>query len=392
MSPDHLPKDTLNKIHTEIFEHIKISGVYDDVRVNLINPIWSDPKFKDVIAKFESECERFCDDVDLNLNRNSLREKLINKIDNYSTTGRLLKAHIERLLKERNDEIRSRYYEHANEFLKKFLPEFKKTEEPALETTQEITPEPIKQEPNVTQDVKSESKEHTKRQDQPVGSDEYQDVEMDVDMDIDSTPDELSGGWQDDDEDIERPVYSPIEAIKEEINQDGEVELKDKEKEEPSEEGQNGQHIEEGEKAKPEQEEQIDVRQVKMELKEVTETTQEELQIPLPPEDDYRPNTDDDKSSPDDDDELNADDDIDKLTFSPVSSVNTDDLNDFDNSIKLSDDEATIVGKPKNSKVPIQVIQGSINDLQTSKPSGGKRVTRTRKSNPRYDNKDFKLL
>lgn len=124
----------------------------------------------------------------------------------------------------------------------------------------------------------------------------------------------------------------------------------------------------------------------------------------------------------------NSINDLDVLTFSTVSSVATIDLSDFENSIKLSDDEASIVGKPKNSKVPIKEIQGQINDLQTTTTTNtsaaneaatqmqndtvpneagvldtntesdgacsegtttGRRVSRTRKQNSRYNNEHF---
>lgn len=111
------------------------------------------------------------------------------------------------------------------------------------------------------------------------------------------------------------------------------------------------------------------------------------------------------------------DDELEKLSFSSVSTVHTADLSDFDNSIKLSDDEANIVGRPKNSKVSVDDIKNRIYDLAPIKveckqelpeppevvdhadaiesdgacaeSNSGKRATRARKVNPRYSNEDF---
>lgn len=86
--------------------------------------------------------------------------------------------------------------------------------------------------------------------------------------------------------------------------------------------------------------------------------------------------------------------DFEELTMSSVSSIETADLSDFDDSIKLSEDEASIVGVTKNAKICIDEVKTKINSLQTKIPainnddaSGSEK--RTRKVNPKYNNDDF---
>lgn len=258
-----LSHSTREKIFSEIFEHMKSSGAFDEIRVGLIDPIWSHSKFQHIVENFELECERFCKDFDLNQTRSYLRNKLSERFEHSSTSKDLLKDHVYRFLSEKDSALRSKYCEYAREFLKKFLP---------------ITSRP--------------------------------------------------------------------------------------------------------------QEELVAVG----DQKKLPEPQLEDMDIGL---------TDDD------------DDELERLTFSSVSTVSTAELKGYDNLIELSDDEANIVGKPKNSSVPIEVVQGQINDLLTTgeegKPSEmpeasesdggcsettntGKRAARTRKSNPRYMNGDFKLL
>lgn len=86
--------------------------------------------------------------------------------------------------------------------------------------------------------------------------------------------------------------------------------------------------------------------------------------------------------------------------LSPVSSVSTNEISDYEEDIVLDEDEADLVGQPKNSRINIGELQGTIEDLQTKankteaeEPQGnattGRRATRQRKSNPRYSNEHF---
>lgn len=360
MSSNTLNDRTLDQLYEEVIDHMKRSGAFDEFRVGLIEPIWSDKNFGQIVEKFEYECKKFCEEVDLNQTRNALRTKLASHFDRYSTSRNMVKDHISRLLKERDEELRNQYYKHAEAFLKKFLP--------------------------------------------PPPQDSHQDLPGEIDMELESIND-VDEDVDDDDEDdeVERPAYSPI-GNDQELSMS--PDLMDKIKNDtPRNVHQN------------EVDQQASVEDIKQ--KELIDSIPiDEIPEPPPIEENSivtnMPSLEDIPQPPDE-----YSDELEKLTFSSVSSVNTAELSDFDNSIKLSDDEANIVGKPKNSKVSIEEVQGQINDLQTtnieckqtikiesmepveaSESDGGcsenaatgRRVTRTRKSNPRYNNEHYKLL
>lgn len=344
MASEQLEQRILGKIYDEIIDHMKRSGEFDEVRVGLIDPIWSDPDFEKIIQKFEMECEQFCERADLSLNRNLLRSQLAARFDYYSSSGRMVKTHISQLLEARNQELKTKYYEHAGNFLKKFLP---------LDTE----PEPFREvQAETPVDIKQETEIDTK-------PDIQIDIKPDTHVDVKN------------DTHIEVQSYNQIENQNEtnvEMQNDIQNDL------------QNDNHID------------MDA-DIDMDISSVSSSSSPSIERPM-----YSPIGED------------ATEELEQLTFSSVSSVNTADLSDFDNSIKLSDDEANIVGKPKNSKVPIEVIQGSIKDLQTtsveckqeqtepvdasesdggcSESTTGRRLARTRKSNPRYSNEHYKLL
>lgn len=303
-SIQELTSRKLEFLNVEIIDHLKRTGIYDEIRIGLVDPIWSDPCFQeDIVVRFIGECEKFCELVDLSLPRNVLRNKLAVKFEHsYSTSVRLVKSHIEKILMQRNEDVKSKYFQHARSFVSKFLPDIDtshQVQEPDSIPTPGIG---LQLEKNIEQESKQPTppripSPHPNHESPCIESELVRDPETQVqDMDIDSEEDE-----------IERPVYSPIGN---------------------------------------------------------------------------------DNSS------MSPNDGLEQLTFSSVSSVDTDELSDFDNSIKLSDDEANIVGKPKNSKIALQDIQVHINDLQTtSAPSNNtRRNTRTRKSNSRYSNEDYKFF
>lgn len=367
MSPATLNSHTLDKIYDEIIDHMKRSGAFDEIRMSLIDPIWSGPSFEDILKKFEYECQKFCEEVDLNQTRNALRTKLASHFDRYSTSRHMVKAHISRLLKEREDELRKEYYKHAQAFLKKFLP--------------------------------------------PPTQDSQQDHPGVEDMDIESNKDDDEFEQIEDDEEVERPAYSPIGNESPPDNRlDDRPELSMSPVSDNLDDEQPPELKVEANQGNEEQ--AVKIENNLTEHKDSVDNKVEHLDS-VPEENNFdqiMPSLEDIPQPPDEDS-----DELEKLTFSSVSSVNTAELSDFDNSIKLSDDEANIVGKPKNSKVSIEEVQGQINDLQTtnieckqtvkiepvepteaSESDGcsenahtGRRVTRTRKSNPRYNNEHY---
>lgn len=326
-SNSELTNGVLDELYDDIIDHMKRLGQFDEIRIKLIDPIWSDPNFIKIIEKFENECEQFCERADLNLNRNALRMRLASYFDFSSQTnsGHMVKAHIRKFLSMRDEQLRTDYSENARKFLiKKYT---LRPESPPPEVPEENT-SPVKVESIPVKDDSGPDKEdltQIKEDMSPVKDDSIlgnEDLipeddlgsQQVVDMEIEDSPD--------------RPMYSPIECH-------------------------------------------------------------------------------DDES-----------DELRRLSFSSVSTVHTADLSDFDNSIKLSDDEANIVGKPKNSMVSVDIIKNRINNLAPAnfdckqeptelndvsqeqvdatesdgtcpESNSGKRATRARKVNPRYSNEDF---
>lgn len=349
MSSNTLNSRALKQIYDETIDHMKRSGAFDEVRISLIDPIWADPRFGDILKKFEYECQKFCEEVDLGQPRNALRTKLALHFDRYSTSRIMVKKHIEQLLKDRDQELRDQYDKHAKAFLKKFLPQ----------------PPP----------------------------DTHQDLPGEIDMELESIND------GEDDEDVERPAYSPI-GNDHNFSMSPDLENRNKHDTPESEYGKEIDH-----KLSTE-----DIEQKEF----LDSISMEDIPEPPPIEGNsiemIMPSLEDIPQPPDE-----YSDEFEKLTFSSVSTVSTGDLSDYDNSIKLSDDEANIVGKPKNSKVSIEDIQGQINDLrkstnieckqtlkeesieQASESDGGcsenaatgRRVVRARKSNPRYISEQY---
>ena len=279
MSNDPLHRKTLDRIYREVIEHLKSSGAFDDMRVNLMDPIWSDPEFKYVIETFQSECKEFCHNIDLNRPRKDLRLSLDRHFENMTASTRKLKDCISTILKDRELELKEKFMNLVKDYL------HKRFTSPQVET----------------------------------------DKEMDIDMDIDLG------------ESPTAPEFSPISV-------DG-ADTRQSDPKTPNE-------IPVPPEPSPKEQ----------------EPTLED--IPIPPEDPEEdrkvelstPLQDEIPSQP-------LSDELERLTFSSVSSVHTADLSDFEDSIKLSDDEANIVGQPKNSRIKIEELQGTINGLRsTSQP------------------------
>lgn len=379
-----LSNRALSQLSDDIIDHMKRLGDYDDIRVKLIEPIMTDVDFDKIKEKFLSECEQFCEKADLNLNRNALRMKLADHFNSSSRNSSeyMVKAHIRGMLGERDEELRSEYYEKARTFLiKKYS-----------------------QEPKSSPEIQNEDM----ILDTDLGSQQV------ADMEIEDSPD--------------RPTYSPIGSQ----NSNYSDNLDETKKLQDENDDSMQVSVDEIVDTRPAIDREITINREPIENDEPTVTEPSLDDIPIPPEngspqeasdsvridefeeikgDDSTPLEDEVSHQPDDDDELE------KLSFSSVSTVHTADLSDFDNSIKLSDDEANIVGRPKNSTVSVDDIKNRIYDLAPNKveckqepaeppevadhadavesdgacaeSNSSKRATRARKVNPRYSNEDF---
>lgn len=348
------------QIYEEVMDHMKRSGAFDEIRVKLVEPLSSDPEFKAITEKFIQELNMFLHHIDLSQSRNAVRAKIsqrfsVNNSSGYSGARRDLEALIRRIMKERQSYIEEEYYKHARGFLRKFLPEpspppKEDTPEPEPKPQPDLDHEPITQDSIEDMEIETnpvkvkQEKEVKITNDESLPTQEKKSMALmeEEDMDIESSPSSVA-------DEIERPQYSPILET-------GPPSLDD---------------------------------------------------IPIPPD--------------------NGDDD-DRLTFDSVSTIDTVDLDEFDPEVELADDEATLLRLPKNKQINVKELQENISEFETryvslikqepdeatyeqsesttgpleftaSESDGGtsetaateKRVARTRKSNPRYNNEDFKL-
>lgn len=212
-----LSRDALDCLHGEIINHLKQSGAFDKTRLSLMDKIWSDSNFKHIVTDFEAECRRFCQHVDLGKNRNYLRQILNQSIDIRTTSsGRMVQTHINRLLSDYNENLKKEYREQAEQLLKNYLPKLSPRHDELVDKVkdepQQIEFEPIKLEAietpatNDPQPIAQVKEEAEPTDNPPIEQLEQDDSQTDVpqmgdvDMDIESS-----------DDDIERPVYSPID-------------------------------------------------------------------------------------------------------------------------------------------------------------------------------------
>lgn len=306
-------------------ESIRTSGAFDEIRMDLLDHAYSTEEFRYLTDKFEEDCRKFCREVNLEEEKKVLRRQLEKKFgtQNYSPTGCKITHYVRRLLEDRDNDLHRKYYSLAEKFLEKFLPQ----------------PSPTPSIPLPTTSPQLEDLHDQKRIANP-------DDETAVDME--------TSPLSDDDLDHLRPTYSPVgngEVVNTPLEQ-----ITPEERRSPEEKNCMNNDIpldqvimpeglppKEDSSAEIPMDEDLPTMDVSAE-----DIPKREVKI-----------EDTIQSQPDEDSES-------LLTFSSVSSIHTADLTDYDNSIKLSDDEADIVGKPKNSKVPVEVIQDQIYDLQTT--------------------------
>lgn len=415
----HLSRDVIDRLREDIYENMKSNGTFDEMRVRLANLIYDDEtEFKKIVGVFQGECLKFCEQVDLSKPRNKLRNELADRIQRNCRKD--LNMLIDRLMANEEDKIRSDYRKHAGDYLRRrFMPnhddsppELSSTTEQQAEVDMDITPSP--------------AEDHSERTDKTTTN---------HDMDVD-----------DDDCDIKPPPYSPIgnplsvEAnkqeeilIKKELLSNGQIDDEETNRQQQIDTqmenhknmsslgARSNDNLTTKEPNNFEDHGTLDHEEIKLENIPIPEGEYEDFKEVMEKKIEYLNSQQEE-----------AIDNLSEMTFSSVSSVHTIDLKgEYDDYINLSDDEATIVGKPKNSKVPVSEIQGQIDDLQTTaaanttamqtesdstmvipnsaipnKVAGeasesdggcsesattGRRVSRTRKQNPKYSTDFVKL-
>lgn len=383
-----IKRKTLERISDDVIAHVKNTGSFDHVREDLMPLIERNKDYEAVEKRYKNKCESYLSDrSDLHEDRRILRTNLQRYTDTLEVVNTVQDL-IRKILKESDSEIRAKYLSFAEPYLRgRFLPP---------ETPQQPTATKV---------------------DSQIGDDE----EGGDDMDIDSSGPESP----------QAPEFSPISNHGDEMeisydnidsnSQTWEPNVTIKQDEPPSlddipippeecpdepRENQNETSLNPHLVTPPET-----VKNEPSRVPEEGHKSPVKDNIPEPVKEDELTTIKDEPSS-----QNPIEDTEDLLTFSSVSSVRTADLSDFDESIKLSDDEANIVGQPRNSKIRIEVLQSTISDLQTKtvecQPdlvkqetrdqaetgesdgcsdglTTGRRATRTRKSNPRYSNDNY---
>lgn len=397
MSQRILDNQTLQRIYDEILDDMKRQGTYDNIRMRLVQPIFDDPNFQDIVKEYTRECERFCETADLSKQRNELRISLAARIEANSRTGRAITNHIKDLLDKHKLELREEFRQHAKAYVRRYK-EDEEEEQKAIEGEKlnEIS------EANATDEDKAKSDQTTPE----VKSDDGE-----KDMDIDSPP--ITSPIQ---RSPTPPPMSPITSLIK-TSPISSLESDKASSNIVSKDMQNGD-FDLDDISIPEAPPYSPIRPNDMDQEETTIRSNHN-HLDTQQNNNHREEevVSDPSPSPaiisnDNNDELE------ELIFSEVSSVNTCDLSDFEGEINLTDDEeADLVGKPKNSKVGVKDLQ-SITDCPPTNPNEAPNESkaeptkpsepsapvshdtrevsnrRTRKSNPRYSNPDYltKLL
>jgi len=113
---DLLPHKVMQKIASEILEHTKQLGLFDELRMRLLEEIESSKEYKKLKSEFKREVDSFCSRADLSLPRAKLREKFSARTW-YKTSDRI-RDHVFQVSREHRRELRQLYEEHATQYLK----------------------------------------------------------------------------------------------------------------------------------------------------------------------------------------------------------------------------------------------------------------------------------
>lgn len=290
-----LDVDIIDELSFEVIEHLKRTGEFDDIRLQMTEPILQHEDFERIQEIFVEKCKEYCHRSDLTATRQTLRKNLENSITNQKDFISKLSNHVKKQLKQQEHQVLKKFYNaKATPYLQKYINQDK--EEPEQqeqlpdEQSQEQKPDVAIEQPSPQQTVRQNVEQAKVKQENPSKFNQHENEptcqqinQVPVDMEIDE---------DDDEEEIERPQYSPINAsnpddiaIKASLN--------------------NPEHLDD-------------------------ESRQSEAS---------------------------------RLTFSSLDSVKTTEIIDYDDTIKLSDDEeAIIVGKPKNSYVSVDQVKKELDE------------------------------
>lgn len=115
MSP-RLPTDLLDRLANEILDHTKELGLFDEMRMRLLEGIERSKEFRRIKESFKLELEGFCSRADLGLPRAQLREKLNTRT--LYRSARQLRDHVGQVSRKHRHELKKLYAQQANQYLK----------------------------------------------------------------------------------------------------------------------------------------------------------------------------------------------------------------------------------------------------------------------------------
>lgn len=111
-----IPVHLLERLASEILDHTKELGLFDEMRIKLLDDIESSKGYYKIKGEFKREMENFCSKVDLCLPRSKLREKLSTKTLHKSAG--LLEEHVAQVTRKNRQELKQLYNKHAFQFLR----------------------------------------------------------------------------------------------------------------------------------------------------------------------------------------------------------------------------------------------------------------------------------
>lgn len=112
----HLPTDFLEQVSGEILDHLKQLGLFDEMRMKLLETIESSREFSDIRKEFMKEIDKFCSEVDLTLPRNRLRERL--QSHTKSRAANWLTSYVQEVSYAHKNELKLLYNEKADKYIR----------------------------------------------------------------------------------------------------------------------------------------------------------------------------------------------------------------------------------------------------------------------------------
>lgn len=111
-----VPGQVLKQLAADVLEHTKRLGLFDEMRIKLIDEIESSRDFEHIRKEFNREVESFCRSADLSLPRSKLRERLLSLRTMHNSTE-LIKSHVVGVARRHKQQMRNLYERKARAYL-----------------------------------------------------------------------------------------------------------------------------------------------------------------------------------------------------------------------------------------------------------------------------------